>query len=75
VSGTAVDGGATTANAVANKGGGGGGSASSNGGSGVVIIRWLTINAAGLNITGGTQTTSGSYTVATFTSSGTLTIG
>ena len=71
--GTATDGGSTSANAVANKGGGGG--PGRNGGSGVVIIRWLTANAAGLTITGGTQTTTGSYTVATFTSSGTFTIG
>ena len=40
------------------------------GGSGIVIIRYLGAVAA----TGGTITTSGSYTIHTFTSSGTFTI-
>lgn len=71
--GTATDGGSTNVNAAANRGGGAG--PGLNGGSGVVIIRWLTANAIGLNIIGGTRTTTGSYTVATFTSSGTLSIG
>jgi hypothetical protein len=37
-----------------------------------VIIRYLTANATGLTVTGGTKTTSGSYTVHSFTSSGSL---
>ena len=44
------------------------------GGSGVVIIRYLTSSATGLTITGGSATTSGSYTVRTFNSSGSLVI-
>ena len=61
-------------------GGGGGGSAGSgsgaggNGGSGVVIVRYLTANATGATITGGTATTSGAYTIRTFTSSGSLAV-
>ncbi len=58
----------------ANTGGGGGGgthaySVGGNGGSGIVIARYLGSQAA----TGGTVTTAGSYTVHTFTSSGTFT--
>jgi hypothetical protein len=41
------------------------------GGSGVVIVRYLTANGSA---TGGNITTSGSYTVHTFTSSGSLVI-
>jgi hypothetical protein len=41
------------------------------GGSGVVIIRYLTGTAS---CTGGTVTTSGSYTIHTFTGSGTFTV-
>ena len=63
----------------ANTGGGGGGSGGNwsiggAGGSGVVIVRYLTSAASGLTITGGTATTSGSYTVRTFNSSGSLVI-
>jgi len=84
--GTASSGGATGgsgANATANTGGGGGGggaqfSAYSNtaglGGSGIVILRYLTSSASGYTVTGGTKTTSGSYTIHTFTSSGSLSI-
>jgi hypothetical protein len=50
---------------------GGGGSASSAGGTGRVIIRYLT---GAISATGGTITTSGSYTIHTFTSNGTFTI-
>jgi hypothetical protein len=63
-------------NGGANTGGGGGGgshynatNAGGNGGSGIVIVRYL----GSQNATGGTVTTSGLYTVHTFTSSGTFT--
>lgn len=61
---------------VANRVGGGGGYSSDYtlsrgyGGSGVVIIRYIT---GTINATGGTVTTSGSYTIHKFTSSGTFT--
>ena len=65
----------------ANTGGGGGGGNwqgaaynGGNGGSGVVIIRYLTSSASGFTITGGTATTSGSYTVRTFNSTANLVI-
>ena len=66
----------------ANTGGGGGGASSyagyyangGNGGAGIVIIRYLTSDATGLTITGGTITTSGSYTIHTFNSSSSLVI-
>jgi hypothetical protein len=64
----------------ANKGGGGGGGYFGNGGqgggSGVVIIRYLTAAAAssGYVITGGTTSTTGSYTVHSFTSTGTTSL-
>ena len=68
----------------ANTGGGGGGGEQSgyqtwvgysgNGGSGVVIVRYLTADAAGNTITGGTATTSGTYTFRAFTSSGNLVV-
>jgi hypothetical protein len=48
-------------------GGGGGGTPGGNGGSGVVIIAYLGSQRG----TGGTVTTSGGYTIHTFTSSGT----
>jgi len=56
-----------------NTGGGGGGGGSSvatgkSGGSGIVIVRYLGTQRA----TGGTVTTSGGYTIHTFTSSGTF---
>lgn len=58
----------------ANTGGGGGGSSrgdnsGGNGGSGIVIIRYLGSQKG----TGGTVTSSGGYTIHTFTSSGTFT--
>jgi hypothetical protein len=40
----------------------------------VVIVRYLTADATGATITGGTATTSGTYTVRTFTASGSLVI-
>ena len=65
-------------NGTANTGGGGGGTrdagTNGSGGSGVVIVRYLTADAATATITGGTATTSGSYTVRTFTASGSLVI-
>jgi len=65
-------------NGSVNTGGGGGGTRDSgtngSGGSGIVIVRYLTADASSLTITGGTATTSGSYTVRTFTSSGSLVI-
>jgi hypothetical protein len=66
-----------------NTGGGGGGASgqtgvvganSGAGGSGIVIIRYPTADASTLTITGGTATTSGSYTIRTFTESGSLVI-
>lgn len=75
--------GGTGANAVggdgtANTGGGGGGGAGGGGGtgggiggSGVVIVRYQTAAAKTLG-TGGTITTSGSYTIHTFTADGTF---
>jgi hypothetical protein len=57
--------------------GGGGGSTAGNGGSGIVIIRYRTDGSDGINAattTGGTKTTSGIYTVHTFTASGTFTV-
>ena len=66
----------------ANTGGGGGGATYQNdtsavggaGGSGIVIVRYLTSDASEATITGGTATTDGSYTVRTFTGSGSLVI-
>jgi hypothetical protein len=71
------------ANGTANTGGGGGGCGATagstgrtggTGGSGVVIVRYTTSLASGKTITGGTKTTSGTYTIHTFTSSGSLVI-
>jgi hypothetical protein len=64
----------TGGNAGANTGGGGGGgshwdSDGGNGGSGIVIVRYYGSQRA----TGGTITSSGGYTIHTFTSSGTFT--
>lgn len=63
---------------VANTGGGGGGAngnptggAGGAGGSGIVVISYLT---GTMTATGGTKTTSGLYTVHTFTSNGTFTV-
>jgi hypothetical protein len=61
-------------NGGANSGGGGGGgthaySVGGNGGSGIVIVRY----AGSQKATGGTITSSGGYTIHTFTSSGTFT--
>lgn len=60
----------------ANTGGGGGGgadgvTAGGSGGSGIVIIRYLT---GSITANGGTVTTSGSYTIHTFTGSGIFTV-
>ncbi len=59
----------------ANTGGGGGGggnaAAGASGGSGIAIIRYLT---GSMTATGGTITTSGGYTIHTFTSNGTFTV-
>jgi hypothetical protein len=52
----------------------GGGGVAGAGGSGIVIVRYLTADATGFTTTGGTSTTSGSYTIRTFTSSGSLVI-
>ena len=41
---------------------------------GVVIVRYLTSDALGFTVTGGTATTSGAYTIHTFTASGSLVI-
>ena len=65
-------GGGSTAGTTNRGGGGGGGSqggAGSAGGSGIVIIRYLGSQRG----TGGTVTTSGGYTIHTFTGSGTFT--
>jgi hypothetical protein len=64
--GTSV--GTAPSNGTTNTGGGGG--ASGNGGSGVVIIRYVGSQRA----TGGTVTTSGGYTVHTFTGTGSFVI-
>lgn len=58
-------------------GGGGGGYASGAGGAGVqglVYVSYLTSAAAGMSVTGGSISTSGSYTVHTFTGSSSFTI-
>jgi len=76
--GTRNNGGSGSAG-TANTGGGGGGGGGANGtggagGAGIVIVRYLTADANGVTVTGGTKTTSGSYTVHTFTSSSSLVI-
>jgi len=58
-------------------GGGGGAYASGGGGAGVqglVYVSYLTSAAAGMSVTGGSTSTSGSYTVHTFTGSSAFTI-
>ena len=74
--------------ALANTGSGGGGGGGENGplfrtagggdgGSGIVIIRYKTDGSDGIDAattTGGTKTTSGIYTIHTFTESGTFTV-
>ena len=60
---------ASDKNGTANTGGGGG--SNGTGGSGVVILRYLT---GPIGVTGGTITTSGSYTIHTFNSSGSLVV-
>jgi hypothetical protein len=47
-----------------------------NGGSGVVIFRYRTVDAssAGISVSGGTVTTSGDYTIHSFTSTGSTTV-
>jgi hypothetical protein len=64
-----------------NTGGGGGGSGgtggtSAAGGSGIVIFRYRTSDAssAGISVSGGTVTTSGGYTIHSFTSTGSTTV-
>jgi hypothetical protein len=66
-----------------NTGGGGGGSgdvstggnnSSYNGGSGIVIIRYLNSNPAATSAPGASVTSSGSYRIYTWTSSGTFTL-
>jgi hypothetical protein len=74
--GTAGTGGQNGGNAGTNTGGGGGGTGhqtfiSGAGGSGIVIIRY----AGPQKATGGTITTNNSYTIHTFTTSGTFTPG
>jgi hypothetical protein len=44
------------------------------GGSGIVIFRYITSQSSGLQIVGGTKTTSGDYTIHSFTSTGTTTV-
>jgi hypothetical protein len=66
VTGTASSG---TANTGGGGGGAGGGGTGGNGGSGIVIIRY----AGSQRGTGGTVTSSGGFTIHTFTSSGTYT--
>jgi hypothetical protein len=46
------------------------------GGSGVVIFRYRTTDAssAGISVSGGTVTTSGGYTIHSFTSTGSTTV-
>jgi len=66
--------------APANRGGGasGGGTAgvsSANGGSGVAYLRYETALAEGLKITGGTKSSNGKWTVHTFTTNDTFSIG
>jgi hypothetical protein len=39
-----------------------------------VVFRYLTADSGGFTISGGTATTSGAYTVRTFTASGSLVI-
>ena len=45
-----------------------------DGGNGLVIVRYLTADVTGISVTGGTTTTSGSYTIHTFGSSGSLVV-
>jgi hypothetical protein len=63
----------------ANRGGGGDGAGNTAtgfaGGTGIVIVRYLTSDATGLTVTGGTATTDGSYTVRTFSTVGSTTFG
>jgi hypothetical protein len=69
--GGAGGGGGSGVSGTANTGGGGGGGAGSSGsgGSGIVVFRYLGTQRA----TGGTVTSSGGYTIHTFTTSGTFT--
>jgi hypothetical protein len=53
----------------------GGATGANAGTSGLVVFRYLTAAASSRTITGGTETTSGSYTLRTFTSAGSLVIG
>jgi hypothetical protein len=69
--GTVNTGGGGGAGGARTTGGGGTGAA---GGSGVVILRYLTSSASNFTITGGTITTSGSYTIHSFTSTADLVV-
>jgi hypothetical protein len=74
IAGTPID-----QSGMANTGSGGGGpnlfTGSYNGGSGIVVVAWPTAMFSGATVTGGgTLTTLGSSTIATFTSNGTLTL-
>ena len=64
------------ANANSGSGGGGGSEhgAGGNGGSGIAIFRYVTADNAHLTITGGTVTTSGIYTIRTFTGTANLVV-
>jgi hypothetical protein len=50
--------------------------AGGTGGSGIVIFRYLTSDAssAGISVSGGTITSSGGYTIHSFTSTGSTTV-
>jgi hypothetical protein len=75
-----IEGGTPASAPTANTGSGGGGAwfnqTASNGAAGVVIIAYKTDGSDGVypSSTGGTVTTSGLYTIHTFTSSGTFTV-
>jgi len=74
--GGASSGGGNQGSGTTNRGNGAGGGNANNGvgasgGSGIVILRWLTSALA--THSGGTDTTDGSYTITTFTTSGTFT--
>lgn len=69
--------GSTAGGANTGSGGGGGsheGPGPSAGGSGIVIVRYLTSSASAFTVTGGTKTTSGSYTIHTFTGTSSLVV-
>jgi hypothetical protein len=55
---------------------GNGGNQGGSGGSGVAVFRYLTSDAssAGISVSGGTITSSGGYTIHSFTSTGSTTV-